>query len=114
MGLPKEMIYWLQLWNRLWSRNRNLRTKEFIVVNISKYKYCFNRSRNMSYDHFAQNLKIDKAGGGFKKRKSTIIIFSFTLINFHHFTFGMTVHCTSMKKIEQKHHVECPNLISNY
>ena len=68
----------------------------------------------MSFDHFAKNLKIDKAGGGFKKRKSTIIIFSFTLINFHHFTFGMTVHCTSMKKTEQKHHVECPNLISNY
>ena len=59
-------------------------------------------------------LKLTKLVVGFKKRKSTIIIFSFTSIYFHHFTFGMTVHCTSMKKTEQKHHVECPNLISNY
>ena len=29
------------------------RTKELIVVNISKYKYCVNRSRDMSYDHFS-------------------------------------------------------------
>ena len=79
-------------------------TKELIVVNISKYKYCVNRSRDMSYDHFYKNLKIDKTGGGFRKRKSIIIIFSFILINFYHITFGMTVHCTSIKKTEQKHH----------
>ena len=46
----------------------------------------------MSYDHFSKNLKIDKTGGGFKK--SIIIIFLFILINFYHFRFGMTVHCT--------------------
>ena len=61
-----------------------------------------------------KNLKIDKAGGGFKKRSQTVSFFSFILTNFYHFTFVMTVHCTSMKKTEQKHHVECPNLISNY
>ena len=59
----------------------------------------------MSYDHFTKNLKIDKTGGGFKKRSQAVSFFSFILTNFYHFTFGMTVHCTSIKKkTEQKHH----------
>ena len=49
-------------------------------------------------------LKLTKLVVGFKKRKSIIISFSFILINFYHITFGMTVHCTSIKKNEQKHH----------
>ena len=53
-----------------------------------------------------KNLKIDKTGGGFKKRSQAVSFFSFILTNFYHFTFGMTVHCTSIKKkkTEQKHH----------
>ena len=43
-------------------------------------------------------LKLTKLVVGFKKRKSIIISFSFILINFYHITFGMTVHCTSIKK----------------
>ena len=31
--------------------------KELIVLNILKYKYCVNRSRDISRDHFAKNLK---------------------------------------------------------
>ena len=58
----------------------------------------------MSYDHFSKNLKIDKSGGWFKKRSQAVSLFSFILTNFYHFTFGMTVHCTSIKKTEQKHH----------
>ena len=27
--------------------------KELIVLNISKYEYCVNKSRDMSLDHFA-------------------------------------------------------------
>ena len=29
--------------------------KELIVLNILKYKYCVNKSRDMSRDHFAKN-----------------------------------------------------------
>ena len=47
-------------------------TKELIVVNISKYKYCVNRSRDMSFDHFSKNLKIDETGGGLKKRSQAV------------------------------------------
>ena len=43
-------------------------TKELIVVIILKYKYCVNRSRDVSQDHFSKNLKIDKNGSGFNKR----------------------------------------------
>ena len=43
-------------------------------------------------------LKLTKLVVGFKKRKSIIISFSFILINLYHITFGMTVHCTSIKK----------------
>ena len=32
--------------------------KEIIVLNILKYKYCGNQSRDMSRDHFAKNSKI--------------------------------------------------------
>ena len=66
----------------------------------------------MSQDHFSKNLKIDKTGAGFKKRSQVVSYFSFILINFYHFPFGMTVHCISHKKTEQKHHfTKCPNLI---
>ena len=47
-------------------------TKEIIVVKISKYKYCVNRSRDMSYDHFSKNLKIDETGAGLKKRSQAV------------------------------------------
>ena len=46
--------------------------KELIDVNISKYKYCVNRSRDMSFDHFSKNLKIDETGGGLKKRSQAV------------------------------------------
>ena len=65
----------------------------------------------MSYDHFSKNLKIDKTGGGFKKRSQAVSFFSFILINFYHFTFGMKVSCIYIKKTEQKHHFKYPNLI---
>ena len=29
----------------------------------------------MSYDHFSKNLKIDKTGGGFKKRSQAVSFF---------------------------------------
>ena len=73
-------------------------TNELFVVNISKDKYCVNRSRDISYDHFSKNLKIVKTGGGFKKRSQVVSTFSFILIDFYHFTFGMTVYCNSIKK----------------
>ena len=31
--------------------------KELIVLNILNYKYCVNKSRDMSCDHFAKNRK---------------------------------------------------------
>ena len=68
----------------------------------------------MSSDHFSKNLKIDKTGGGFKKRSQAVSFFSFILINFYHFTFGITVYCNSIKKTEQIHHFKCPNVILNY
>ena len=62
----------------------------------------------MSYDHFTKNLKIDNTGGGFKKRSQTVSFFSFILTNFYHFTFGMTVHCTSIKKKLSKNIILMP------
>ena len=32
--------------------------KELIVLNILKYKYCVNKSRDISRDHFAKNRKL--------------------------------------------------------
>ena len=32
--------------------------KELIVLNILKYEYCVNKSRDMSRDHFAKNCKL--------------------------------------------------------
>ena len=32
--------------------------KELIVLNILKYEYCLNKSRDMSRDHFAKNCKL--------------------------------------------------------
>ena len=32
--------------------------KELIVLNILKYKYCVNKSRDMSRDHFAKKRKL--------------------------------------------------------
>ena len=61
--------------------------------------------------HMTIFYEIDKTGGGFKKRNQAV---SFILINFYHFTFGMTVHCNSIKKTEQIHHFKCPNVILNY
>ena len=31
--------------------------KELIVLNILRCKYCVNKSRDMSRDHFSKNLK---------------------------------------------------------
>ena len=63
------MIYWLQLRNRLWSRNQNLAHKRTDCRSISKYKYCVNRSRDISRGYFSKNLKIDKTGGVFKRKE---------------------------------------------
>ena len=38
--------------------NQNLAQRDLIVLNISKQKYCFNKSRDMSRDHFAKNRKL--------------------------------------------------------
>ena len=92
------MIYWLQYRKDYEAGIKIWHTKEIIIVKISKYKYCVNRSRDMSYDHFSKNLKIDKTSGGFKKRSQAVSFFSFILINFYHFTFGMTVYCIYIKK----------------
>ena len=32
--------------------------EELIVLNISKYEYCVNRSRDMPHNHFAKNCKL--------------------------------------------------------
>ena len=40
------------------------------------YKYCVNKSRDMSRDHLAKN---GKTGGGFSKRNRTMTFFSFIL-----------------------------------
>ena len=51
-------------------------------------------------------------GGRFKKRNEAITIFWIHVNYFQHFTLGMTVHCTSRKNYEGKHHFKCPaNLI---
>ena len=63
------MISWLQLRNRLWSRNQNLAHKRTDCCNISKYKYCVNRSRDISHGHFSKTLEIDKTGGVFKRKE---------------------------------------------
>ena len=90
-------------------------TKELIAVNISKYKYCVNRSRGKSYDHFSQNLQIKKTGGGFKKG-SQVVLFFFIHINkllSLHVWNDSPLHFNN-KKNAQKHHFKCPNLILNY
>ena len=64
---------------------------------------------------WTKNPKIDTFDGLFEKRSREVSFFSFILINFYHFTFGMTVHRTSIKKkTEQKHHFQFPNLILIY
>ena len=72
------MIYWLQLRNRLWSRNQNLAHKRTDCRSISKYKYCVNRSRDISHGYFSKNLKIDKTGGVFNKKRSQAELFFHT------------------------------------
>ena len=74
------------------------KTKQALFYNKTDHVIC-----NMTI--FLKNLKIDKTGGGFKKRSQAVSFFSFILINFYHFTFGMTVYCIYIKKkTEQKHH----------
>ena len=38
--------------------NQNSAHKELIVLNILKYKYCVNKSGDMSRDCFAKNRKL--------------------------------------------------------
>ena len=66
--------------------------KELIVFNILKYKHCVNRSRICHVTILLKIVNYWPIGGQFKKRnreKNT------------KFTFGMTVHCTSIKNYEQ-------------
>ena len=58
----------------------------------------------MSYDHFSKNLKIDKTGGGFKKRSQAVSFF------FIHINKFLSLHVCNdsplhfnKKRTEQKH-----------
>ena len=71
--------------------------KELIVLNILKYKHCVNKSRDMSRDHFAKkSYIIDQLVAGWRKEIEIKNIFLIHIKYFKHFTFGMTVHCTSI------------------
>ena len=55
--------------SKLWGLpTRTLRARSEL-----RYKYCVNRLRDMSYDHFCKNRKFDKTGGVFKKRSQAVI-----------------------------------------
>ena len=88
--------------------------EEVIVLKILKFKWCVNWSRDISSDHFAKKRKLlyCPVGGRFKKRNRAMTFF----FTFHisHFAFGMTVHCTSRRNYEGKHHFKFPDLILNY
>ena len=74
-------------------------TSEQIMETEAKFDTRKNLlSLTFPHDHFSKNLKIDKTSGGFKKRSQAVSFFSFILINFYHFTFGMTVYCIYIKK----------------
>ena len=72
MGLPMENDLLAATSEQIMESESKFDTKELIVVNISNHKYCLNRSRDMSYDHFSKKLKIDLTGGGFKKRSQAV------------------------------------------
>ena len=38
--------------------NRNLAHEEVIVLNILTYRYCVNKSQDISRNHFAKNCKL--------------------------------------------------------
>ena len=93
MGLPMENDLLATTSEQIMEPESNFDTQKNLLSLTFQSKNIVNRSRDMSYDHFSKNLKIEKTGGGFKKRSQAVSFFSFILINFYHFTFGMTVHC---------------------
>ena len=62
--------------------------KELIALKILKYKYCVNKSRDISRDHFAKNLK---------KLTNWWRVFLIHIQYLWYFSFALTVHCTSIK-----------------
>ena len=50
---------------------------------------------------FLKILKLTKLVVGLRKEVKQYHFFSFILTNFYHFTFAMTVHCTSIKKLSK-------------
>ena len=93
MGLPMENDLLATTSEQIMEPESKFDTQKNLLSLAFQSKNIVNRSRDMSYDHFSKNLKIDKTGGGFKKRSQAVSFFSFISINFYHFTFGMTVHC---------------------
>ena len=71
--------------------------KELIVLNILKYKYCVNRSRDISRDHFAKNLKKLTNWWRVWEKKSSDNIFLIHIQYLWYFSFALTVHCASIK-----------------
>ena len=94
MGLPMENDLLATTSEQIMEPESKFDTQKNLLSLTFQSKNIVNRSRDMSYDHFSKNLKIGKTGGGFKKRSQAVSFFSFISINFYHFTFGMTVHCT--------------------
>ena len=85
--------------------------QNLVHIKNSSYKHCVNKSRDMSRDHFAKNRKLLTNWWPVEEKKSGKKI---DIINKYLFTFGTTVHCTSIKNYEAKHYFKCPNLILNY
>ena len=57
---------------------------------------------------------MDKLVVGLRKEmKQSHFSHSYSFEYFQHFTFRMTIHCTSIKNDDGKHYFKCPNLRMN-
>ena len=81
--------------------NQNLETKELIVLNTLKYKYCANKSRDLPLDHFAKIVSYWPIAGRSKKINREITFLQFIFITYFLVNTSRleTVHCASIKKL---------------
>ena len=57
MGLPVGNDLLVIISTQIMELNQNFAHKETIVFKIGMYKYCVNKSGDMSRDHFAKKFK---------------------------------------------------------
>ena len=75
MGLPVENeLLAISSAQNLELKKKNCHTKNLSSLN---YKYCVNKSRGMSRDHFLKIVNNWRISGGFEKKNQAITFFSF-------------------------------------